>query len=139
VMLAALAHGTYNFLCTTLPSGVGFLVPIAAVGLLGQFFARRLWTGLHSPWLATFARGGVPLSRLRFPPAESDEPLLRRLDDDDAAERVAGVREAEAREDQTVYERALALERDPAPEVRAAASKTVEALQRKLRAKGIRA
>ena len=52
IILAALAHGTYNFLCTTFSAGASFLIPIGAVALLGQWASRRLWTGLHTPWFA---------------------------------------------------------------------------------------
>lgn len=143
IILAALAHGTYNFLCTSLP-GVGLIVPIATVALLGHFFATRLWTGKHTPWLSTLSRGGVPLSRLRFPPpGETTQRravlLLEQMDDDDQASRREAARHAATCEHQQVYARLRSLERDPDGEVRAAASASVARLTSRLRAIGERA
>lgn len=142
VMLAALAHGTYNFLCTTFKSGAAFLIPIGCVALLGQWASRRLWTGLHAPWFATLGRSGVPLRLLKFPDPDdatraAAARLLTRFDDDEASERAAAAREAAGVNHQTILQELTKLERDTSPEVRAAAGASAERLRARLARIGI--
>lgn len=139
VILAALAHGTYNFLCTSFSRGAAFLIPIACVVVLGQWASRRLWTGLHAPWFATLGRAGVALSTLRFPAADDERvvSLLAKFADDDAGVRATAAREAGAVDHQAIFEALVKLERDTSPDVRAAARASAERLRGRLARIGI--
>jgi RsiW-degrading membrane proteinase PrsW (M82 family) len=144
LILASLAHGTYNFLCGLVRPPVGFVVPALAVLLLGRFFQARLWSGVHTPWLARpastpggrpGASGPVPVSRRRFGELAGPESqarvaaLLARMDDPDAAARAAAARDATGLEDQRTYEKLVALARDPVAEVRREAQAAVDHLR----------
>jgi RsiW-degrading membrane proteinase PrsW (M82 family) len=106
--LASVAHGIYNFLTGMVGPPFGLLIPVAAVIALGRLFQTRLYTGLHTPFLA------------------------RRAADDDEAVRLAAAREAAGVFAPAAHEAARKLARDPVPAVRAAAEESLTKLAAEL-------
>lgn len=143
LVLAALCHGSYNFLVGRSDQAIYVVVPclVGFYAILRQGWLRPILSFVAPGWMAYRASAGptvLAFQRKRFPvhergvPAQQVARVLESLNDLRDETRLAGLDAASSVHDQRVYERVRELTHDPVEAVRVSAAQRAAEMKRLL-------